>query len=230
MNWTLPAPATERPHGYARYKLDRCRCYTCAWAVSEYNRNRKERIAAGTWRDDTGPVRVHVRSLMAAGMGYKRVAAKAGVNKSTLAWILYGCGSRPATATTRHDIAQRLLTVELDIAPGTPVEATGTLRRVQALVALGHTLTSIAEAIGWTVQNFSFLIHEAAVPYTRRVEARTAAAVSKLYDRWSMTRPEGPAADRARARAARDGWAPPLAWDDDDLDDVLAVPNLEGRS
>lgn len=226
----MTAPAAERPHGYARYKLDRCRCNPCGWAVSQYGQQRQRAITAGTWRADAQPVRVHVGALMAAGMGYKRIAVKAGISKNTLSRILYGGTGRPAPATTRYDIAQRLLAVELDIAPGVRVEATGMVRRVQALVALGHTITSIAEAIGWTVQNFSPVLHQAAVPYTRRVESRTADAVTRLYDQWSMVRPTGPGADRARAYAAQRGWAPPLAWDDEQLDDVCATPNLDGAS
>ncbi len=26
-----------RPHGYARYRLDGCHCYTCGWTVAHYN-------------------------------------------------------------------------------------------------------------------------------------------------------------------------------------------------
>lgn len=219
----------ERPHGYARYKLDRCRCYTCCYAVSDYNRRRDQAIAAGTWRSDAAPIRVHLRSLMAAGMGYKLIAAKAGLSPSTVSRILYGRPERgtPPPATTRYDLAQTLLAVHLDLHPNSPIEATGTARRIQALAALGHTLTSIAEAIGWSLQNLSDVVREGSIPYACRVEVRTAQAVAALYDRWSMTVPTGWVADQARRRAARHGWLPPLAWDDEQLDDPTAVPSIE---
>jgi hypothetical protein len=217
---------TARPHGYAKYKLENCRCYVCAWAVSEYSRVRAERIAAGTWRLDSAPVRVHIRALSAAGMGYKRVAAVAGINASTVSRVLYGRPDRgtPPPASIRYDLGARLLAVEPDLHPNANIEASGTVRRVQALVAIGHTLTSVAEALGWTVQNLSKVVHAGAVPYALCVEVRTALAVSRLYDRWSMTVPDGPMADRARAHARTFGWVPPLAWDDDEIDDPCAGP------
>lgn len=216
----------DRPHGYARYKLQGCRCYTCCWAVSEYGRVRAERIAAGTWRQDTAPVRVHLRSLMAAGMGRRRIAAVSGINESTIDRLLYGRVNRgtPPPATTRHDIATRLLAVRLDLHPGAGIEASGTVRRVQALVAIGHTLSSIARELGWTLQNLSRVVYTGSTPYAARVEVRTAQTVSRLYDRLSMARPDGLLADRARRHAAKRGWLPPLAWDDELIDDPCSPP------
>ena len=36
--------------------------------------------------------------------------------------------------------------------------------------------------------------------------------------------PTGPGAERARSTAKRKGWAPPMAWDDDTIDDPQAKP------
>jgi len=213
----------ERPHGYARYKMDGCRCYPCCFAVSEYERNRQARIAAGTWRADAEPVRVHLRSLMTHGMGYKRIAARAGVSVSTVARILYGRRGTPPPDTISYDLAQRLLAVPFDPHPTSHVEATGTVRRVQALVAIGHTITAIARAAGCSVGRLSEIVALGSVPYAANVEARTAAAIARLYDQWSMTVPTGTTAERARLYAARRGWPPPLAWDDDDLDNPAAT-------
>ena len=47
------APKTQtctRLHGYARYKLDACRCYECAWANSVYTERRTRLIAYGRWK------------------------------------------------------------------------------------------------------------------------------------------------------------------------------------
>lgn len=222
----MTVTTAERPHGYARYKLNRCRCYPCCYAVSEYNRRREQAIAAGTWRTDANPVRAHLRSLVAAGMGWKRIAKTAGVNTGTAGRILYGRHDRgtPPPATVRYDIAQKLLAVQLDLHPNSPIEATGTVRRIQALVAIGHTLTAIANELGWTLQNLSKMVHAGSTPYAARVEVRTAQAVAAVYDRWSMTVPTGWVAERARRHAANQGWPPPLAWDDDHVDDPMATP------
>lgn len=220
------ATATERPHGYAKYKLEGCRCNTCGWAVSEYTRVRAERIAAGTWRLDSAPVRVHIRALGAAGMGYKRVAAVAGISVSTVGRVLYGRHDKgtPPPATIRYDLGTKLLAVEPDLHPNSSIEASGTARRIQALVAIGHTITAVAHEIGWTLQNLSSLAHSGSIPLAARVEVRTAQAVSRLYDRWSMVVPQGVQADRARGHARRLGWVPPLAWDDEEIDDPFASP------
>ncbi|MGI5245070.1 hypothetical protein [Dactylosporangium sp. CA-139066] len=217
---------TERPHGYARYKLEGCRCYTCAFAVSEYRINRQKRITAGTWRHDAEPVRVHLRSLAAAGIGARRVAELSGVNRSVLRTLLRGRKERgtPPPKTTRYDIAERILAVGLDHAPSAHVEASGTVRRAQALCAIGWTVSAVGEAIGWTAQNFCNLVSRGSQPYAAMVLARTAAAVAALYERESMRPVAGPAGDAARARAKSRGWLPPLAWDDDTIDDPDALP------
>lgn len=124
----------------------------------------------------------------------------------------------------RHDLAVALLAVQVDLHAGAAVEASGTVRRVQALVALGHTLSSVAREIGWTLPNLSRLVYTGSIPYAARVEVRTAQAVFRVYDRLSMVRPDGLLAGRARAHAAARGWLPPLAWDDDTIDDPCAAP------
>jgi hypothetical protein len=56
------------------------------------------------------------------------------------------------------------------------------------------------------------------------VTARTAQDVTELYERLSPTPPprstgqQRATADAARAHAAKQGWRPPLAWDDIDTD------------
>lgn len=200
-----------RPHGYARYRLEGCRCYVCAAAVSEYDRRRQMAITAGTWRVDAGLVREHLALLAAAGMGYKRVAKVAGVSRSTVRRILYGNGGRPPPASTRHDIATKLLNTGVDLGGSALVDATGTVRRIQALAAIGWTLTSTADALGWTLTNLSALRRQT------KVIRRTADAVAELYERRSGT--PGPSR-AARVLAGRRGWVPPLAWNDIDTDET----------
>ena len=53
------------------------------------------------------------------------------------------------------------------------------------------------------------------------VTAQTAAAIARAYTALSST--PGPS-DTARKTAADLGWAPPLAWDDDTIDDPAAEP------
>ncbi len=99
------------------------------------------------------------------------------------------------------------------------VDARGTRRRLQALVALGWSATRIATRLDVTHdQIFHWLAAE-------RVTNTTEARVTALYERMSATAPPtatyGDRISRTRARnhAARQGWAPPLAWDDIDTDE-----------
>jgi hypothetical protein len=216
----VTAAAVERPHGYARYKLDGCRCNVCGFAVSEYTRQRRNAIRRGTWRVEADLVRAHVRSLAAAGMGRRRVAAVAGVSESTLSRHLYGYGGRPAPATMRHDLAQKLLAVVPDLAPYARIPGVGTVRRVRALVAIGWSLTELAERMGWSLANLCDLVS----CRSDDVAVRTAQLVAKLYGRLSMTPNAGPLSGRARAMARRKGWVPPLAWNEGAIDNPRARP------
>lgn len=220
-----------RDHGYARYRLDGCRCYVCGSARSEYDMRRYRLMAYGQWHPfvDAEPVRQHVLLLMEAGIGRRRLAALSGVSDGMLGKLLYGVPSRgqPPTWRLRPDTARRLLGVEptLDaVADGALVDATGTRRRLQALIVVGWSGSKLADRLGMTVANFWAALDCA------QVTARRARAVRALYDEiWDQAPPEGDhrsriAASRARNMAARRGWPPPLAWDDDRICDPTAVP------
>lgn len=216
-------PLTGRPHGYARYKLDNCRCYVCAYACATYNDRRNEMIAAGTWEPftDAGPVRAHVLELVASGVGYKRTAAAAGLAASTVGKLLY---TDPPRTRVRSTVAAAILAVRPDFrtaADRARIPSAGTTRRIRALACAGHSLKAQAEECGWTLANFSGL----AGGRRDLVSAATARAVADLYDRWWAAAPAGGTveAERVRAFARRKCWLPSLAWDDDTIDDPSAT-------
>ena len=102
------------------------------------------------------------------------------------------------------------------------VDATGTRRRIRALQALGWPLYVIDGHIGGTPRTglaWNILTSSA-------VFRSTAEAVERCYASLSMT--PGPSA-QTRARALRKGWVPPLAWDDDVIDDPTARPYVAPR-
>jgi hypothetical protein len=104
------------------------------------------------------------------------------------------------------------------------VDATGTHRRIQALVANGRPLTEIAR----------LLCRDPAIPgrilSQATVTAKTAEAVSKLYCRIGdrVPQPATAAEERqvaaARRLAERRGWPPSLAWELDQIDDPAGEP------
>lgn len=95
------------------------------------------------------------------------------------------------------------------------VPALGTRRRLQALVAIGWDLHTLATRAGVSVDRLS-RIARGRNPVVFR---STAARIASLYDGHHMQPPPpGRAANYARSIAAKNGYAPPLAWDDIDTD------------
>lgn len=94
------------------------------------------------------------------------------------------------------------------------VPALGTRRRVQALMAMGHSGADIAAQLGVTYQ----AVHKIKAGTADKVFASTAANVARAYESMCMTLPTGPHRTRIRNAALRAGYAPPLAWDDIDTD------------
>lgn len=105
-----------------------------------------------------------------------------------------------------------------------PVDATGTRRRLQALVWCGWSLARLSARLGGNDELARKILGH------RRVTAATERAARVLYgELWDQAPPEdGPwdrrAAARARNYARRHGFVPPAAWDDDEIDDPAATP------
>jgi transcriptional regulator with XRE-family HTH domain len=177
---------------------------------------------------DAEPVREHLRALAAAGIGHRQAGELAGVSSGSMSKILYGGpGNRPPSKRVRPQTAAAILAVRPSpgqLAPGALMDITGTRRRAQALVACGWSQARLARELGLTAANFCGMLRR------DQVTAATARAVSDLYDRlWNRPPPEHDqhtrgAAARARNHAGRQGWAPPLAWDDDQIDDPHGRP------
>jgi transposase len=99
------------------------------------------------------------------------------------------------------------------------VDGFGTARRIQALCRLGWSLAEQAHITGRTIAEFEVLILAEPVP------TRVAYLIDALYQRLSTSGwRRSASAERIRAEAARRGWAPPLEWAADTIDDPAAVP------
>ncbi|WP_181312486.1 hypothetical protein [Nocardioides campestrisoli] len=103
------------------------------------------------------------------------------------------------------------------------IDSIGTVRRLQALCALGWTGPQLGARLGVTPARVGHLVSGR----WTQVHRDTAAKVAALYDELSMTVPQDPKVlrptqirihARQRRLAAAKGWAPPLAWDDIDRD------------
>lgn len=104
--------------------------------------------------------------------------------------------------------------------------ALGAVRRLQALQRLGWSMYPIADAAGMDAA----VLYQIADRKTA-VHRTTYEAILRAYERLSMTIPpettkgERISAVRARKRAERLGYPPPLAWPDDRIDDPNYQPD-----
>lgn len=101
------------------------------------------------------------------------------------------------------------------------IDATGTVRRLRALVALGHSQVRIGAKLCVTGARVSQLCRGR----SKLVFRETAAKVIDLYNEWWDVVPTDRGANAARAYARSQAWGSPLAWDDETIDDPEARPH-----
>jgi hypothetical protein len=201
---------------------------------SAYVRLRRRQIAYGRWQPwaDPEPVREHVRELRRHGASYQAIARAAGVSHTTVHHLLNGPASRGGQLAHRMHAApaSRLLALAVPAVPGGR-DACGARRRLQGLVALGHCPAELARQAGITQAR----THRLLAGQTRRVSPELHASVAGLYEQmWNQppagqTRREHAAAEAARRRAEAAGWPPPMALDDDRIDDPAYRPRTAWR-
>jgi hypothetical protein len=98
------------------------------------------------------------------------------------------------------------------------VSSVGTQRRLRALAAIGWDINTLARRGGYepiAIRNW----RAARCP---RIKATQAARIAALYEQLSGT--QGPSS-RSCGHARREGWAPPLLWDELDIDDPAVNPH-----
>lgn len=217
-------PRAQHLHGTrAAYVKDRCRCTDCTAANTAAGRAVHRAQAFGRWRPfvDAAPVREHIRALRVAGIGVEQIALLAGISTSHVRELADpGRNGNPGIRRVRPETAQRVLCVRTDQAnraPRSHVVATGTRRRLQALVAIGWPHDQLASRLGRSSAGLRRSM------LSDSVTAQTAQDVGALYEQlWNLRPPQSTddqrAAADARAFAAERGWLPPLAWDDIDTD------------
>ncbi len=197
-----------------------------AEADRRYSRRRAKAIAYGTWKPtvDAEPIREHLRVLRALPLTYEQIGDRAGLAMDTVYYVLFGRRGQ-APRRIRHTTAEAILAVRPETPAGPPltirrggttVDPTGTRRRLQALVAIGYTQRDLAARLGITPPRLSNL-----ATLTDPIRLARARQVEALYAALSMT---PGLSGKARGRAERLGWQPPLAWDDDTIDDPQALP------
>lgn len=218
----VPSPASSPPTAtYGRSPSESSaarRAFAC---------RRRALDAKGRWGErfvDPGPARDHLLEVMGTyEISLSTAALLSGVGTSTLASVVYpdhaAYGARLRVDTAAAVLALR---VGLDRVPDVAlVSSAGTRRRLEGLAALGWPLSMLDDLLGLPANTLAQWRRR------RRVTAAHARLVRAIFDDLSM-QPGPSRIARRRARSA--GWLPPLAWDDEDLDNPRARPMLEGTT
>lgn len=159
------------------------------------------------------PTRAHVKALRDKGIGVARISELSGVDHTSISDITSGVYASVRQRT--HD-AIVAIPIPARIVDGASImPSIGTARRIRALGRIGYSQTSIASRFGVNVQVINRILFQ---PY---VTSQWAARISDLYEELQMV--DGPS-DIARRRAEAKGWPPPIAWDDETIDDPNATP------
>lgn len=222
--------STRRPpdHGTeARYKgcasRPPCRCPRCTrQAVRGVEIRKLDQLAGNPRKIPAGPVIAHLAVLRGADMSWGQIAHAAGTSTSTPREIYV-----EQFETVLRSTAEKLLSVRPHQRPAVGfMSALGATRRLRALYALAHSHRDLFAHIGIGHDCLELLVSGRQTTVSVEVDA----AIRLTYDALSM---KVGRSRRTRARAQREGWAPPLAWDDIDNPDaqpvVPEVPHLDGR-
>ena len=217
----------DHKHGQTTtcYQEHKCRCDECRTLRAAKERDRVHRAKKGKLQVYVNAITTvpRIMQLQREGWTYTDIEAVSGVSVPTIQRIM--CG---VTKRVTQETADAILGTQPHMRRKAPaprmVDATGTIRRIRALVAVGWTFRAISaragHSKGWAVT----------ITYSTTVQHTTADLIARLYDEmWCMKPPMGTAqeresAGRARKLAERKGWGSPLAWDDDTIDDPDAEP------
>lgn len=224
----------QHEHGTrTMYVVDKCRCDDCREASRRVEWERRRAILYGryeTGRVPAEPVREHIHFLMNNGVSYKQLAKVSGLSTSTVSAIIYGRherGHAPYRRVSARTAAAILAVRPImdNMADGALLDPAGTMRRLQALVRIGWSQSKLCERLGVLPSNGTALF--AGRGY---VTVKRAKAVRALYEElWDQPRRpnewrERIATNRSINRATALGWLPPMAWDDDTIDDPATEP------
>lgn len=207
------------------YSKHGCRCDVCATAHRRRCKAYRARslAAGGSTTVDATPT----AALLAAAaerMSMSSIGRRLGTSHSWVGKVIRGEIERISPA--------RAAQVSRELPGHTPtdsshVTAIGTIRRLQALHAIGYTWPRLATETGISLTGIKSIVYG---KWTV-IEGGTADRVRSAYERLAMRVPTSEnrhvkgAITSARIASQRKGWPTPLAWDDIDTD---PEPQLTG--
>lgn len=214
---TLPEHGTpSRARGRYHHSVPRCTCNPCRTAENRYNKQRRYLTATGqSLTTDATPAAEHLRTLFAADAGWEQLAAAIPCSKATISKLING-----QQQTIRRSLADRIhqICAEDVVHERLTEPALGSIRRVRALMALGHTCKQIREISGLDRTTICELVHGR----TQSILITTADRIRGTYRQLAVV---AGSSVRNINRAVREGWGTPAAWDDEAIDDPEGTPD-----
>lgn len=207
-------------------KCDRPAEYTVGMCKSHYQAWVHRQKAYGRWDEvrtmvDARPAHHHIRALRAAGVGLRRLQDLTGLARRTLFQV-----SRRDPGFITRTTSESILSIPIPETPHDPIVAdnrfidpTGTIRRLQALAAIGYSARYLSRSCGHNDTYFGPMLAGKRTFITARL-ARKVDALFKTLQNTPGTN------SRTRNEALRRGWPPPFAWDEETIDDPAAEPNF----
>ena len=184
---------------------------------------------------DPAPAIANARRLHQAGMSARDMAAQSRLSTNFFGDLIRGRrtldkGGHPIKVIDRQDLADVLaVTYAEPLHQGSKQDATGTRRRLQALIAAGFGGMFLARELGVAVQRVHLMLTGDGL-----MAASTVRRVEEIYEKYRDVDPAevGLTAytiSRSKGDARRRGYAPSSAWDDDTIEDPAAIPDFTGR-
>lgn len=226
----------EAPHHNTLTCVKDYNCWLpdCRDRYKAYQRTRYHAITAGTWEPlvDAAPVRQHLTRLYAAGFSPNRIGELTGLPYETVIGFtqVHGFSGKRRSRKRRcnPETAAKILAVQPgEHLPG-KTDATGTQRRIQALVAAGWPLSHLGPRFGLSERTTGALLTQ------DRVYGRTAEKVTRVYNELADQKPakhgiSRRSITRSKARAQRNRWATVGYWATraDAIDDPHFTPDYK---
>lgn len=161
------------------------------------------------------PARQKARQLTRQGWGRTTIVQATGISNTHLGELLTRNRRRINATTSQQLLNTTPQHLYAAARPNDLVPAVGAKRRIRALVAIGHPMPQLRKQLGG--YDPSTLITRDYTSITKQVWDNINTLYNQLWDT------PGPST-RAASNAAKKGWPPPLAWDDDTIEDPTARP------
>lgn len=217
-NQDCHCPRAQHFHGTRNnYLTHACRCTPCTQAATRDRDRHRRRKAYGRphpHKVDPTRARKHAQQLIRNGMSIAEIARAANLSHPSISRIL-GTRKTPPAAHIINTTEQAILAITQTPTPSEGLtNATGTIRRLQALATIGYPFQQQGRLAGIHEDQARHILEQ------QQVTTRTAEAIKNLYNRLQL-KPAPPSrqATQAREIARRNGWLPPLCWDEDLIDD-----------